>query len=54
MSWSQLREIREENRREAARQAADPPVECPHDGAPLTVKADGTRFCPMGNFVWRA
>ena len=52
MSWMQLQALIRENREGAQREAADPPVACPIDGALLDIRADGTRNCPAGNFRW--
>ena len=49
MSWQTLSDIKRENREEAARANAEPPVACPIDGTPLQVR-DNVRNCPMGNF----
>lgn len=51
MSWEQLLNILKENREEARRQDAEPPVACPYDGEILDVR-DGVRNCPMGNYRW--
>lgn len=52
MGFETLSEIARENRRleEEARLRA--PVDCPIDGTPLQVRADGVRNCPMGNYRW--
>lgn len=52
MPWRTLKEIADFNRAAREKDATEPPVECPHDGAVLTIRADGVRHCPMGNFTW--
>lgn len=52
MSWETLKAILDENRLAAAQEAQEPPVACPIDGDILDIHPNGTRSCPMGNFVW--
>lgn len=52
MGWEQLRAIYDENRSQARREAAEPPVACPLDGAILNINPRGDRSCPLGNYTW--
>jgi len=51
VSWYQLRDIADDNRREAERQVPTPPSVCPIDGELLDVRG-GVRNCPLGNYRW--
>jgi hypothetical protein len=52
MPWEQLKEYLDENRREAERERAEPPVACPRHADPLDIHPDGRRNCPLGDFRW--
>ena len=52
MGWEQLSAIAQSARIDAALEAKEPPVACPHDGSILDVRPDGVRNCPMGNYDW--
>lgn len=52
MSWATLHQIVKANRAEAERAEAQPPEDCPVDGALLDIRADGVRNCPYGNYRW--
>lgn len=51
MGWEQLASMFRENRLEAEREAAAPPVVCPVDGAILNINPYGVRSCPLGNYT---
>lgn len=53
MTFEMLRQIRKENA--ALQTAADraAPRDCPFDGSPLAVRADGVRNCPWGDYRWK-
>ena len=53
MSLEQLQDIIQQGRADAQREMAEPPVSCPHDGELLDVHPNGTRNCPLGNYIWR-
>lgn len=49
MSWSQLRDVRRENARLIAEDAAGPLKECPNDGSPIEfVPRLNAWRCPFG------
>ena len=52
MPWAELRSYLKENRETTAMERREPPVSCPIDGSLLTIRADGVRNCPMGNYRW--
>lgn len=52
MGFETLSEIARENRRREEEARLREPVDCPIDGTPLQVRADGVRNCPMGNYRW--
>ena len=54
MSWWQLKEIMEEAREDASREADRPPDACPNDGYPLVTHSSGARYCPLGDYSWEA
>lgn len=53
MPWETLRQVRDFNREEAARERDRVPTTCPIDGANLVERGDGARACPLGNWIWR-
>ena len=51
-SWERLVASRRDNIRYQEWERDQKPEYCPHDGAVLEEREDGTRNCPMGNYRW--